>query len=176
MLYLDYTPQKAYDTLQTNNSQPYAAFRDASAGFAYHISVLDCLNALNKAHNYGFFNFDSFDYLEYEHYERVDNGDLNWILPGKFIGFCGPHNKSLVYNGYPLHSPETYFNYFRRHNVTTIIRLNKKIYDSNKFVNGGFDHKDLYFEDGSIPTDRIMNQFIDICEKAKGAVAVHCKG
>lgn len=108
--------------------------------------------------------------------KRVENGDLNWILPGKFIGFCGPHNKSLVYNGYPLHSPETYFNYFRRHNVTTIIRLNKKIYDSNKFVNGGFDHKDLYFVDGSTPSDRIMNQFIDICEKAKGAVAVHCKG
>lgn len=29
--------------------------------------------------------------------------------------------------------------------------------------------------DGSTPSDRIMNQFIDICEKAKGAVAVHCK-
>lgn len=106
----------------------------------------------------------------------MDNGDLNWILPGKFIGFCGPHNKSLIYNGYPLHSPETYFNYFRRHNVTTIVRLNKKIYDSNKFVNAGFDHKDLYFVDGSTPSDRIMNQFIEISEKAKGAVAVHCKG
>lgn len=173
---MNYTPQKAYDTLDTNNTQVFASFRDASAGFAYTISVLDCLKGLHKAHTYGFFNFDSFDHVEYEHYERVDNGDLNWIVPGKFIGFCGPHNKSLVYNGYPLHSPETYFSYFKRHNVSTIIRLNKKIYDSNKFVNEGFDHRDLYFLDGSTPTDRIMNQFLDICEKAKGAVAVHCKG
>lgn len=164
------------EALETNNTEPFAAFRDASAGCAYLISLLDCLRALEKAYKMGFFNFDSFDYMEYEHYERVENGDLNWIVPEKFLGFCGPHNKSLIYHGYPLHSPETYFNYFRRNNVTTIIRLNKKMYDANKFVNAGFDHKDMYFLDGSTPSDRIMYQFIDICEKAKGAVAVHCKG
>lgn len=101
---------------------------------------------------------------------------MNWIIPNKFIAFCGPHNKSKLENGYPLHAPEAYFSYFRRHNVTTIIRLNKKIYDSNRFVNAGFDHKDLFFIDGSTPSDNILQQFISICENTDGAVAVHCKG
>lgn len=43
-------------------------------------------------------------------------------------------------------------------------------------MNAGFEHKDLYFLDGSTPSERIMNHFLDICEKASGAIAVHCKG
>ena len=29
--------------------------------------------------------------------------------------------------------------------------------------------------DGSTPSDAIVRDFIDICEKAKGGIAVHCK-
>ena len=57
--------------------------------------------------------------------------------------------------GYPLHSPESYFDYFKKHNVTTVIRLNKKLYDAKRFKNGGFNHYDLFFVDGSIPNDNI---------------------
>lgn len=106
----------------------------------------------------------------------MENGDLNWMLPKKFIAFCGPHAKSKVEHGYPLHAPESYFSYFRRHNVTTVIRLNKKIYDASRFSNAGFDHRDLFFIDGSTPNDTILKQFIQICENTSGAVAVHCKG
>lgn len=69
IIYLDYTPQKAYDVLQTNNTQAYIEFRDASVGAAYNISLLDCLKAVHRALKVGFFDFESFDYLEYEHYE-----------------------------------------------------------------------------------------------------------
>lgn len=78
--------------------------------------------------------------------------------------------------GYPLHAPEAYFPYFRKHNVTTIIRLNKKIYDSKRFTDAGFDHYDLFFLDGSTPSDIITRRFLHICENTEGAVAVHCKG
>lgn len=27
----------------------------------------------------------------YYFYERVENGDMNWIVPGKFLAFSGPH-------------------------------------------------------------------------------------
>jgi len=27
---------------------------------------------------------------DYEFYERIENGDMNWILPGKFLAFSGP--------------------------------------------------------------------------------------
>jgi len=61
-------------------------------------------------------------------------------------------------------------------NVTTIIRLNKKIYDKTRFVAGGFQHVDLFFVDGSTPSDLIMEHFLSVCESTPGAIAVHCKG
>lgn len=78
-------------------------------------------------------------------------------------------------SGYPLHAPESYFPYFRRNNVTTIVRLNQKIYEAARFIEAGFDHKDLFFADGSTPTDSIVRQFLRISENTPGAVAVHCK-
>lgn len=108
--------------------------------------------------------------------QKVQNGDFNWIMPGKFLAFCGPHSESRVKNGYTLHSPETYFSYFRKHNVTTVVRLNKKIYDAGRFKNAGFEHYDMYFIDGSCPSDDIMRDFLRVCENTEGAIAVHCKG
>lgn len=87
-------------------------------------------------------------------------------------------NNSYQYlsEGYPLHAPEAYFPYFRKHNVTTIIRLNKKIYDARRFTDAGFSHCDLFFVDGSTPSDGIVRRFLNLCENTDGAVAVHCKG
>ncbi|KFQ17559.1 Dual specificity protein phosphatase CDC14A, partial [Merops nubicus] len=106
---------------------------------------------------------------------RVENGDFNWIIPGKFLAFSGPHPKSKLENGYPLHAPEAYFPYFKKHNVTSIIRLNKKIYEAKRFTDAGFEHYDLFFTDGSTPSDSIVQRFLNICENADGAIAVHCK-
>merc|ERR1712013_62085 len=36
-------------------------------------------------------------------------------------------------------------------------------------------HHDLYFIDGTTPSDQIIAHFNEICEKAKGVLAVHCK-
>ena len=105
----------------------------------------------------------------------MQNGDFNWLVPQKFLAFCGPHAQSKIDNGYPLHAPEAYFPYFKLHKVSTVIRLNKKIYDAKRFVKGGFDHQDLFFTDGSTPSDEILQQFLEICEKAAGGIAVHCK-
>ena len=43
------------------------------------------------------------------------------------------------------------------------------------FVKNGIKHHDLYFMDGSTPPNDIVQKFFDICEKEKGAIAVHCK-
>ncbi len=75
-----------------------------------------------------------------------------------------------------MHAPEAYFTYFRKRNVTTIVRLNKKIYDAKRFTDANFEHYDLFFSDGSTPNDGITLKFLNIVEQAKGAVAVHCKG
>lgn len=175
IIYLNKSPDDAYRILaKAGNS--FEPFRDASIGpSTYGLTLLHCLHAIKKALLCEFFNFDTFDVEEYEHYERVENGDLNWIIPNKFIAFYGPHSKTKIENGYPLHSPESYFPYFRKHNVTTIVRLNKKMYDAQRFTDNGFEHKDLFFVDGSTPSNQIMKQFLDICDNAKGAIAVHCK-
>lgn len=82
----------------------------------------------------------------------------------------------LAVSGYPLHAPEAYFSYFRQHNVTDVVRLNKKIYEGQRFTDAGFEHHDLFFVDGTTPSDLLTRRFLHICESAKGAVAVHCKG
>uniref|UniRef100_A0A8C5SW84 protein-tyrosine-phosphatase n=1 Tax=Laticauda laticaudata TaxID=8630 RepID=A0A8C5SW84_LATLA len=154
----------------------YIPHRDAAFGTCtFHLTLLDCFQAINKALQYGFLDFNTFDANEYEHYERAENGDFNWIIPKKIMAFSGPHSRSRIENGYPHHAPEAYFPYFRRHNVTTVIRLNKKMYDSRRFKDAGFDHYDLFFADGSIPNDAIIKAFLNICENAEGAIAVHCK-
>ncbi|XP_078417794.1 dual specificity protein phosphatase CDC14AB isoform X1 [Cetorhinus maximus] len=176
VIYLQKTPEEAYRSLAAGKNPPYLPFRDASFGNpTYHLTILDCLHAINQALQHGFLNFEKFDVDEYEHYERVENGDINWIITGKFLAFSGPHPKSKVENGYPLHAPEAYFPYFRKHGVTTIIRLNKKIYDAKRFTDAGFEHYDLFFIDGSTPSDSIVKRFLTICENEEGAIAVHCK-
>ncbi|XP_029473657.1 dual specificity protein phosphatase CDC14A isoform X2 [Rhinatrema bivittatum] len=176
VIYLKKTPEESYRALLSGSNPPYLPFRDASFGnCAYNLTILDCLQGIRKALQHGFFSFETFDVDEYEHYERVENGDFNWIVPGKFLAFSGPHPKSKVENGYPLHAPEAYFPYFRKHNITTVIRLNKKIYDAKRFTDAGFEHWDLFFVDGSTPSDSIVQRFLTLCESAPGAVAVHCK-
>jgi cell division cycle 14 len=66
-------------------------FRDASKGDCfYECTVLHCLQGLEFAVKQGWYNFRTFNVKEYEHYERVENGDLNWIIPNKFVAFMGP--------------------------------------------------------------------------------------
>jgi cell division cycle 14 len=177
IIYLNKTADDVYKLLTNNETQSFSKYNDASAVLSeYKLSLHDCLRAVEKAFKYGFFNFDDFNYLEYEHYEIVESGDLNWILPNKFIAFCGPHLLSGTDNkGYTHHSPDKYFEYFQKNYVTTIIRLNYKFYEASSFTDAGFQHYDLIFRDGSTPSDTILNQFLDICEKTDGAIAVHCK-
>ncbi|KAM6965019.1 dual specificity protein phosphatase CDC14B isoform 2-T2 [Aplochiton taeniatus] len=175
VMHLQMTPDETYNLLLSRNAT-YLSFRDASFGACmFNLNILDCLRAIHKALQFDWLDFSKFDVEEYEHYERAENGDFNWIIPGKILAFSGPHPKSKIENGYPLHAPEAYFPYFRKHNITTIIRLNKKMYDAKRFTDSGFDHHDLFFVDGSTPNDAIVRKFLNICENAEGAIAVHCK-
>lgn len=164
----------------------YKAYRDAALGPPlYLLTMFDCLIAIEKAKAEGWLDFENFNVDEYEYYERVENGDLNWLVPGQFIAFCGPHAKSKIEDGYPLHSPESYFPLFRKYNVQDIVRLNRKMYKSERFSDAGFTHHDLFFIDGSCPSEEILQRFIKIAEhrlkpehgdrQIAGVLAVHCK-
>ncbi|PWA30834.1 hypothetical protein CCH79_00017358, partial [Gambusia affinis] len=176
VIYLKRSPDEAYRTLISGNNTPYLPFRDAAAAEStFHLTVLDCLQGIQKALQHSFLDFETFSPEKYEHYERVENGDMNWIIPGKILAFSSPHARNRVENGYPLHAPEAYFEFFSQSNVTDVVRLNKKLYESRRFEDAGFEHHDFFFMDGSTPSDLIVRRFLHVCESAEGAVAVHCK-
>ncbi|EFO91319.1 CRE-CDC-14 protein [Caenorhabditis remanei] len=176
IIYQGFSADDAYLKVANTEGPKLIGFRDASMGAPqYLLHVHDVLRGIEKALKFGWLDFTNFDHEEYEHYERVENGDFNWIIPGKILSFCGPHNESREENGYPYHSPEVYFEYFHKTKVSTIVRLNAKNYDASKFTRAGFDHVDLFFVDGSTPSDEIMLKFINVVDNAKGGVAVHCK-
>mgnify|MGYP000433111193 CR=1 FL=1 len=131
---------------------------------------------MKKAHDCGFFSFDKFDINEYEYFEKVENGDLNWLVYGRFLAFAGPHEKrAMTAEGYTTLCPDDYIPYFKKKNVSLVVRLNKKYYNQKRFLNAGIDHVDMYYMDGSNPPKHILEKFIEVCENAKGAIAVHCK-
>ncbi|TKS80395.1 Dual specificity protein phosphatase CDC14AB [Collichthys lucidus] len=176
VIYLRRKPEEAYRTLISGNNTGYLPFRDAAVGeSSFNLTVLDCLQGIRKALQHGFFDFESFDVEDYEHYERVENGDMNWIIPGKILAFSSPHTHSKIENGYPLHAPEAYFAYFRQNDVKAVVRLNRKLYDGRRFEDAGFEHHDYFFLDGTTPSDLIIRRFLHVCESTEGAVAVHCK-
>lgn len=99
---------------------------DASQGMShYTIGLLDCLQAVAKATTLKFFDFSDFNVHEYDIHDKLQNGDMNWLLPRKFLAFIGPTDGDL--NGHP---PDFYIQYFLKNDVKTVIRLNNKVYDS----------------------------------------------
>ncbi|KAL0949184.1 hypothetical protein HGRIS_009262 [Hohenbuehelia grisea] len=68
--------------------------------------------------------------------------------------------------------------YFEKRNIKLVVRLNTELYDRETFLDRGIDHLELYFDDGTNPTDEIVRTFIDVADRvieAGGVVAVHCK-
>jgi cell division cycle 14 len=52
--------------------------------------VYDCLRGLEKALSLGWYNYKKFDYKDYEQMHRLDNGDMNWIIPRKILALSSP--------------------------------------------------------------------------------------
>nr|XP_031844579.1 dual specificity protein phosphatase CDC14A-like [Nomia melanderi] len=172
LLYLNRSPREAYNALFMGGDVPITPFQDASMGTSiYKIHLLDCLNALQKAASFGFFNFDDFDLAEYQKYEDTRNGNLNWMVPQKFLAFMGPSTEP----GTPYHPPECYIDYFKRNGVTAVVRLNKKSYDASRFTEAGISHHDMFMPDGTVPPKRVLHQFLSLSENTSGPIAVHCK-
>ncbi|KAJ3110520.1 Dual specificity protein phosphatase cdc14a [Phlyctochytrium bullatum] len=65
--------------------------------------------------------------------------------------------------------------HLKERGVTTVVRLNNKIYDRKRFLDAGLEHVELYFPDGSTPPDGILKRFLELCETRPGVIAVHCK-
>ncbi|KAF8579044.1 phosphatases II [Ramaria rubella] len=174
----------------------FMPFRDAGRGRSdFNLSIQDCLWGVWKAMQNGLCDMNEFSVEDYEYYEKVENGDWNWITPG-FIAFASPLDptwarKNLKEEGAALTNgadtalqrklPTPFLNcldYFEKRNVKLVVRLNNPLYDKIVFTDRGIDHLDLYFDDGTNPTDEIVRKFIQVSDliiEQKGVIAVHCK-
>jgi len=121
------------------------------------------------------FDPNTFDVAAYEFYEKVEHGDMNWVIPDKFLAFAGPSATPIDCDGFPAFTPEDYVPIFKSGGVSLVVRLNKKQYDRRRFTDHGLKHVDLYFLDGSCPSREIINKFLYIVENEPGAIAIHCK-
>ncbi|OCF41021.1 hypothetical protein I317_05132 [Kwoniella heveanensis CBS 569] len=178
-------------------------FRDAGNGpMDYGLTVQDILYGVDKAMHHGLLDLVTFDQEAYQKYEQVDNGDLN--LLGPFIPFASPieltwikaaraATKTVSSPGGTLRTTarqvtkakvtsqamKCVLEVFEKENVGLVVRLNDELYDRRHFVDMGMDHADMYFHDGSNPTDEIVREFIrlaeDTIERKGQKVAVHCK-
>jgi cell division cycle 14 len=54
---------------------------------------------------------------------------------------------------------------FKKLNVSKVVRLNEAKYDRKRFIEQGISHTDLFFVDGSNPSDEIVADFLKVCER-----------
>jgi len=87
------------------------------------------LRGIEYASLIGWYSFQRFNLNEYLYYENFENGDLNWIIPGKLLAFSTPRNEQYDQEGYRNMTPKDYVPIFKAFNVGTVVRLNNKCYD-----------------------------------------------
>jgi len=173
VLVLERSAEEAFDPFRHLSFLP---FRDATRGeCTFNLTIEDCLLGLQKSVECHWFDWRTFDVFSYEYFGMVEVGDMNWIIPGKFIAFSEPCDQPIDSDGYPALTPEGYADLFKKAGVTLVVRLTKKSYDKTRFINQGIKHVDLEFRDGSVPPAEIINKFLCITEREPGAIAVHCK-
>eukprot|EP00825_Cyclidium_porcatum_P041762 TRINITY_DN554_c0_g3_i4.p1 TRINITY_DN554_c0_g3~~TRINITY_DN554_c0_g3_i4.p1 ORF type:complete len:495 (-),score=77.87 TRINITY_DN554_c0_g3_i4:389-1846(-) len=170
-----YSPEMAFQYFEPIHAQ-LTAYRDSTGDPVchYQCDLIDCLRGLYFAFKLQWFNFGQFDVAEYEKLSQKGYGDINEILPGIYA-FSGPLSQRPLNQMGNVYTPDDYIPMFNRYNIKLVIRLNPPQYDENIFKQNGIDHKDLIFEDGTAPSEEIIDQFLDYVENAQGAVAIHCK-
>ena len=70
---------------------------------------------------------DTFNLADYQHYEKVENGDMNWIIPKKFLALSTPVDSSQSQD--MTYTPDYYVPIFKKLGITAVFRLNNKEYD-----------------------------------------------
>ncbi|KAG5644942.1 hypothetical protein DXG03_007407 [Asterophora parasitica] len=174
----------------------------------FNLNIQDCLWGIWKAMQNGLLDMNEFSVEDYEFYEKVENGDWNWLTPhfiafaspvdtnwlkkekeakenSKASGSrtAPTLNSSTRSSNLALQRklPQPFLNcldYFDKRNVKLVIRLNTELYDRNTFLDRGIDHLELYYDDGTNPTDEIVKTFLEVVDRViegGGVVAVHCK-
>ena len=115
---------------------PFLPFRDATSCIqcVYKCTVLDCLKGIEYAAKIGWFSMATFNCASYDYYHMIEHGDMNWVVPDRFVAFAGPSNSNFDNEGYHNFTPEDFVPIFKNANVGTVVRLNDARYDRRRFL------------------------------------------
>ena len=93
----------------------------------FSINVLDCLQAIEFAYKKRWFSA-RFNTTTYFKLSKVDEGDLNWIIPGKILAMSSPAS-----NDRDGLKPRFFLNLFKFNKVASVVRLNERMYKDEEF-------------------------------------------
>mmetsp|Transcript_43602 Transcript_43602/g.102499 ORF Transcript_43602/g.102499 Transcript_43602/m.102499 type:complete len:311 (-) Transcript_43602:66-998(-) len=179
-----WTPEVAAAQFAYIGSDMIKPFRDATQSKStFKVTVLDCCRGLKRATDAGFFKYSAFDVEKYECLLDPLVADASIVCP-KFIAFRGPisdqyrsSRRRTSFRGLTEWAlpPSSYVSLFKELGVSTVVRLNEAdTYNKEEFCRESIEHHELFFEDCTVPTLEQVQQFHDICDSARGSVAVHC--
>jgi hypothetical protein len=130
----------------------------------FRLQLIDCWRGLEKGMTHGWVRFAGSDCMwgeidvdEYRHYDDPANGDLQEVVPGKFIALKGPvalpsdREYRDDARGVRSFSPAFYAEILRSMGVSTVVRLNEPRYPAEALTSRGFAHHSLEFPDCTCP-------------------------
>lgn len=138
---MNYKPDDALKLFMGRTFKPF--IDSVSDQSSFNLTIVDFLYALHFALKMNWYNPKTFNYEEYESYSKIENGELNWIIPNKFALFSTPI-ETVQNNINNQYNPKFYSDIFKKLKIYTVIRVNGPInYDKEKFISEGINHYDL---------------------------------
>ena len=190
LLKLNQSADQVEDRFSWLDGSMVEPFRDATFTEPdFGLTLRDCWRGLERGMHAGWLllppagassqQWGRIDTGAYAHFDEPLNGDLHTVVPDKLVAFRGPRDLGpAAYcddGGHREFSPAFYGPVLRELGVTEVVRLNEAEYGAEAFASCGLAHHDLPFDDCSAPPDDVVRAFMDIVDRAEGAVAVHCR-
>ena len=183
----DMPPQRVAANFSRMDTALLEPYRDATFTKAdFNLLLVDCWAGLYRGKQQGWVLYAASgclwgktNILQYQNYDDPGNGNLQEVVPGKFIAFRSPLDLGDreffdTEIDVRLFSPTYFIDIFQDMGVTTIVCLNEPRYDADAFTSHGFQHFDLTFRGSTCPPNDVVAAFFRIVDAAPGAVAVHC--
>ena len=147
------------------------------------LTVQDCLLALWRSKRLGWVDFekDGFDPDEFAYFNSGLNADLHEVVPERLIVMRSPrlldrgewedHFEAGRFSHREF-SPSYYADILPQFDVTVCVRLGVPRYGRDALAGSGMELEELYCEDSAFPSPDTVARFLEIVDRARGAVAL----
>jgi cell division cycle 14 len=141
------TAEQAWGKFRTISSK-FLPFNDAGkVPTRFELRADNCLKAIERAKLKGWYNSKTFDSDTYHKLNKLDEGDLNWIIPGKILALSS-HSINKA-EGLESHF---FCPVFKKVGIKAIVRLNERLYRDTEMSEHGIRIYPMELTDGNNPT------------------------